>query len=311
MTSQRSTSWLAAFGLVIGMALSGCEGEVAGEQLSRDDEDRQTDDGGATDTQQVEPEEDSSTSRDTRSSNDTRSEPDSETADTAQAPDTADGGADLACDEGFSFAPDPLETSEVLVISYSHPSEGYPYIGMTVTGPGTVGGGPGGEVVRDTPPYEWRFERTVDQGGVYTFEFTSDGETKAACKRRVRDTGAPPDLSDDPDDSPDGCTCGSGEGCDTCPVVGSCFDSPSEYHPDPNKSGWKCLDNAGCSGGNCKIWCPFEPCEKPEGCSNNTEVCYVSPGITDSEEACRTCCESDPRNAIWNEQGHFCEEPGQ
>ena len=310
MTSQLSTSWFIAFALVAATALAGCEGKVAGEQLSRNDDDRQTDGGGTTDTKREEPREDSSVPQDSRTSVDMRSEPDSEAADTTRAADTADGGEDLACDEGFSFAPDPLETSEVLVISYSHPSEGYAYTGLTVTGPGDVGDG-GGEVVRDNPPYEWRFERTVDQGGIYTFAFTSDGERKATCKRRVRDTGAPPDLSDDSDDPPDGCTCGSGEGCDRCPVVGSCFDSPSKYHPDPNKSGWECLDTAGCDGGNCKIWCPFEPCEKPEGCSNNTEICYVSPGITDYEEACRTCCESAPQNAIWNEQGHFCEEPGQ
>lgn len=226
-----------------------------------------------------------------------------------QARDTReDTAAPLPCDDGFSFSPDPPVTSQVIRVDYTHPSKGYAYIGLSVSGPGKVQDG-GSEVVQDTPPYLWRFERAVDQGGIYTFTFTSDDNPKASCKKRVRYDGKPPDLSDNNNNN--GCTCGSGSGCSECPIVGSCFDSPSKYHPDPNKSGWQCLDDAGCSGGNCKIWCPFEPCEKPSGCSNNTEACYVPPGVTDYEEACRRCCESAPRNATWNAQENFCAEPGQ
>lgn len=56
------------------------------------------------------------------------------------------------------------------------------------------------------------------------------------------------------------------------------------------------------------MWCPFEPCPRPDGqgCSNNTEACYVDPSIDNYEDACRQCCES--RGARWNEQGKYCEE---
>lgn len=281
----------------------GCQGELQSGGPGRTADDDASQQSGKVDTDR----DDSEPARfDTRprAGNDTANDP-RDTDSQATKPDAQT----LPCDTGFSFTPDPPVTGKVIQIDYTHPSQPYAHIGLDVSGPGGVVDA-GASVVSAKAPYHWRFERTVDKGGTYTFTFTSGGDPKASCQKQVQFTGAPPDVDPNNNDN-NKCTCGSGQGCSTCPVEGSCFDSPSKYHPDPNQSGWKCLDNAGCSGGNCKIWCPFEPCQKQSGCSNNTEACYVPPGITDYEAACKHCCESAPRNAIWNAQDNYCEEPGQ
>lgn len=209
------------------------------------------------------------------------------------------------CDEGFTIVPTPAATGSVISIAYTN-AEPFAYIGLELSGPGTtevgsadIGGG---------GPYTWTFPTTASSPGRYTATFLRDMTVvQASCSFDVIDTGPPPDL-EDPD--PVECLCGEACADPSCPVVGSCFDSPSPYAPGGSGT-WQCLDNAGCDGGNCRIWCPFEPCPRTDGtgCVNNTEACWVDPSISDYDEACRVCCESAPRNAEWNGVDHYCMEP--
>ncbi len=207
------------------------------------------------------------------------------------------------CDDGFSIAPIPAATGSVISIAYTHP-EGFTFIGLELTGPGATE--IGSAAIGGGGPYTWTFPTTAAAAGRYTATFLKDMTVvQATCSFDVVDTGPPPDLED-----PVECLCGESCADPSCPVVGSCFDSPSPYAPGGSGT-WQCLDNAGCDGGNCRIWCPFEPCprEGGAGCVNNTEACWVNPSITDYDEACRVCCESAPRNAEWNSVDHYCMEP--
>lgn len=92
-------------------------------------------------------------------------------------------------------------------------------------------------------------------------------------------------------DTPSSCT-------DKCPILR--FDNPGRcmntfYFPD-GSSGMRnlCLDNAGCKGDNCKIWCPGQPCDSgrhPEGCPQGVEAVFVAPDRTNYADACREGCE--------------------
>jgi hypothetical protein len=212
------------------------------------------------------------------------------------------------CSPAFAISPTDPGTGSLLNISYTDPQP-LTYVGLSFVGPGQT---QVGELSIDDSgaDYTWSWPVTVDTPGRYTVTFTYDQPQKAgsSCEFDVADTGPPPDI--DPSD-PDGGTCVCGEGdCQTCPVVNSCFDDPSPYSPSGSGT-WQCLDNAGCDGGSCRIWCPFEPCPRPDGqgCVNNTETCYVPPHITDYEEACRWCCEETAREAEWNAQDNYCMEP--
>lgn len=279
------------------VALAACESEGTLE----------TDDGGddsgeASDVVQDSDESEDISPEDTATAD---SEPTDTPTDDGTVEDTVDPPE---CSPAFTIMPSSPGTGSLLTISYTDPQP-WAYVGLSFAGPGQT---QMGEVSIDDSgsQYTWSWPVTVDTSGRYTVTFTYDEpqQTGSSCEFDVADTGAPPDI--DPSD-PDGGTCVCGEGdCQTCPVEGSCFDDPSPYSPSGSGT-WQCLDNAGCSGGNCRIWCPFEPCPRDngEGCVNNTEACYVPPGITDYEEACRTCCESAPRNAEWNAEENYCMEP--
>lgn len=215
-----------------------------------------------------------------------------------------DAGEDeqLPCDDKFSFSPDPLETGAINAVTYSH-DQGFVYVGIEIDGPGDV---VVGELeVSGNGPYYWTWEFTASEPGDYEFTFTRDeGEPQAMCVRNITDTGSPPELEPPPDED---CLCGQGDGCSECAVEGSCFDSPSDYHPDPGESGWQCNDVAGCTEGSCNIWCPYEPCPDGQSCPNNTENCWVDPSIDDYETACQGCCES--YGAVWNSAGKYCAIP--
>ncbi len=229
-----------------------------------------------------------------------------QSSDTGQPNGDQPGDEELPCDDGFAFSPDPPQTGVINTVTYMH-IEGLVYIGMIITGTGEV---ILGDVdISGDSPYYWTWEYTVSQSGKYDFIFTHDDNVpKANCERMVHDTGPAPDWDSSSESPPDGdCTCGQGADCSSCPVQGSCFDSPSDYHPDPNQSGWQCNDVAECTDGSCRIWCPFEPCPEGQSCPNNTEACWVDPTIDDYETACQQCCES--YGAQWNGSGKYCAIP--
>ncbi len=225
---------------------------------------------------------------------------------------TATGEPELPCDPGFSFVPKPAETGAILQASFTH-AEPLTYIGMTFSGPGealVVDNG-----ITGSDPWTWNFKVALPEPGIWTAVFVA-GEpqaTVATCQIQAIDTGEAPDPTTGEPGGND-CLCGEGEGCDLCPVVGTCLDPPSPIGPDGPGMIWECLDNAGCDGGSCKIWCPFEPCDTekhPKGCPNNTEACWVPAWMDSYEEACKHCCESEPQSSCWDDAYNVCRYPGE
>lgn len=263
-------------------------------------------------------------------------EPDAGTnanADATLGPDAvADAGPDAApdaapplpCDLGFTFLPDPAETGQLVEVSYSTTSQGYTYVGLDTVGPGTAER-TDVTLVSGQSPWSWMWLVALDAGGLWTFTFTAGDPSAdiASCQIQVADTGPPPDL---PGPSCANQVCGEPDGnggtCTRCPMQASegglCLDPPSPIGPSGPGQTWDCLDTASCqSWGQCRIWCPGEPCRTdlhPDGCPQGVETCYVDPHITDYEEACRQCCESRFHNptgqyACWDNAYNICRYP--
>lgn len=238
-----------------------------------------------------------------------------------------DASAPLVCDPGFSFAPQPAETGEILEVTFTTTDEGYAYVDLRVEG-AAASEQTGMTLLSGQSPWAWMWYVALHGGGIWTFTFTarSPSEDIASCQIEVADTGPPPDLPVLP--GPD-CTnkvCGEDDGdggiCTRCPMVasegGQCMDPPSPIGPS-GPGPWDCLDSAGCEdwGPVCRIWCPGEPCRTdlhPDGCPQGVETCYVDPSLTDYEEACRQCCESryhEPLGlyACWDDTYNICRHP--
>ncbi|MCA9663501.1 MAG: hypothetical protein KC486_34545, partial [Myxococcales bacterium] len=230
---------------------------------------------------------------------------------------TSGGLPELPCDPGFVLSPLPAETGAVLKASFTH-AEPLTYIDMVFSGPGVaevVGAG-----ITSSDPWTWAFDVALPSPGVWTASFLAGDPqaTVATCQVHALDTGAPPDVtagdSGDSGDSGGECLCGEGDGCEFCPMVGACLDPPAPIGPNGPGMTWECLDNAGCDGGSCKIWCPFEPCDAekhPKGCPNNTEACWVPSWMESYEEACKHCCETEPQSSCWDEDYNVCRYPGE
>lgn len=238
-------------------------------------------------------------------------------ADGGPAGASGSGGA-LSCDSRFSISPDPPGTGTLTKVGFTDASP-LTYVKLDVTGPGTATTVWQG--ITTTKPWTWTWAVTNLTPGVWTFTFSAGSPQApiASCQKSVLDTGTPPPPPPPPTSSCAGKVCGDDDGaggkCTACPVVGSCLSPPSPYGPS-GPGTWSCLDNAGClqNSGLCKIWCPFEPCDTqkhPNGCPNNTEACYVPAGTTSYEEACKTCCESPPRNSCWDSTYSLCRYPGE
>jgi hypothetical protein len=223
-----------------------------------------------------------------------------------------------ACDSRFSISPDPPGSGTLTSVGFTDTSP-LTYIKLDATGPGTATLVTQG--ITTSNPWTWTWSVTDLAPGVWTFTFSAGSPQKpvATCQKNVLDTGTPPPPPPPPKGSCDGKVCGDDDGnggkCTTCPMVGSCLSPPSPYGPG-GKGSWSCLDTAGCLEGSglCKIWCPFEPCDTqkhPNGCPNNTEACYVPAGTTSYEDACKSCCESAPRNSCWDSAYSLCRYPGE
>ncbi len=182
----------------------------------------------------------------------------------------AGGAASLPCDAGFTFVPEPPESSQPLTVSFTD-TEPLTFVDVSASGPGTAtvqwdgleGGG----------PYTWSWKLYDLTPGTWTLTFSA-GQPQvelATCQRVVIDTGpvvAPPGASCD------ALFCGDKDKNDQlctdspCRVVGSKLANPSPCGPSKNDSPWQTLDNAGCvKGETCKLWCPYEKCS---GCPNGT-----------------------------------------
>ncbi len=243
-------------------------------------------------------------------------------------PDEGDGSESgpppmmLPCDDGFGFTPDPLETGSVGAVTFTDPTP-LAFVDIDMTGPGDA------SVTFDdliaSEPYTWRWEVTGLVAGVWEVSFAhgDPAQVVATCQVEVLDTGpAPPPPPPSKACNPGG-VCGDagpdGAVCDVCPMVDTCLEPPSPYGPD-GPGEWSCLDNAGCQedSGQCRIWCPGEPCDKslhPEGCPQGVETCFVDASITNYEEACQACCESrfhEPTGefACWDAGLNLCRYPG-
>lgn len=248
--------------------------------------------------------------------------PDSDPMDVGPIDSASDApDAPIDCDTAFRFDPAASGTGEVNQVSYRH-IEGLTHIGLTVSAPSEVGrvaiSGEGGLNI-------WTFPVAFHEAGIYDVAFTAEmgGRVLGTCRVSVADTGPPPDLEDPPDCT--GRVCGESDGaggtCSRCPMVesegGACMDPPSPIGPG-GPGPWSCLDSAGCTGGGCVIWCPGEPCDTerhPDGCPQGVESCFVEPGITDYEEACRTCCRARHHAptgefACWDDAINVCRYPG-
>ncbi len=229
-----------------------------------------------------------------------------------------------SCDEGWTFAPDPLETGVIDTVTYRSTVRGYAWIALDVVGgPAEVGSA---EIVSGDGFWTWTFPVRFVSAGRYVLTFTADmgSERVATCTVVVRDTGVAPPL---PTAICDVRVCGDDNGvggtCDRCPMRadegGACMDPPSSIGPG-GAGAWACLDNASCNAGGrtCRIWCPGEPCDTdrhPDGCPQGVETCWVDASITDYEEACRQCCRSRHHAptgefACWDDAYNICRYPG-